>query len=332
MINETNEMPQHNGFSTVGYTVPVLDQGWVRLTDTMGSDMAVVRRARRSYGEPPFRGWDKEIGLLDTLMRHNHKSVFQAGRMVIAAQLPIETIREADRHRTLDMHGDTALDGDGPGTPLILYSVDPSMRKFVNKNEASGRYIDMTEFPVRLQEYDRIRGKGKVNKQSSEGEIAHEDKLWFMENEKAIKEGAVEFIREAQRRGIAYEVARDVMPLGHYTIIELDGDCLWWMEFFRLRLAPGAKEEIRKFAAVCYEFFKALFPKMAELFEEHTLYSTKFSRTETEILKIMTDRLIQLEQQRNPQATFDKEKYLRDYATVANLKGGIVSEFVAKLS
>jgi thymidylate synthase (FAD) len=318
----SNETPQNNGFSTIGYTVPVLDAGWVRLTDVMGSDLAVVRRARRSYGEPEFRGWDKEIGLLETLMRHNHKSVFQAGRMVIAAQLPIETIREADRHRTLDMHGDTSLDG----SPLILYSVDPTMRKFINKNEASGRYVDMKEFPVRLQEYERIRGKGKTNKQSSEGQISHEDKVWFMENEKAIKEGAVNFMHEAQQRGIAYEVARDVMPLGHYTIIELDGDCLWWMEFFRLRLAPGAKEEIRKFAAVCYEFFKALFPKMAELFEEHQLHSTKFSKTETGILKDLVYKAMVHD------GASDPEKYLKSIADAYDLKGGALSEFMAKLS
>jgi thymidylate synthase (FAD) len=320
----SNDVPQNNGYSTVGYTVPVLDAGWVRLTDVMGSDLAVVRRARRSYGEPEFRGWDKEIGLLDTLMRYNHKSVFQAGRMVIAAQLPIETIREADRHRTLDMHGDTSLDGDA-GSPLILYSVDPTMRKFINKNEASGRYVDITQFPCRLQEYERIRGKGKTNKQGSEGEISHEDKLWFMENEKRIKEDAVGFIREALDRGISYEVARDVMPLGHYTIIELDGDCLWWMEFFRLRLAPGAKEEIRKFAAVCYEFFKALFPKMAELFEEHQLYSTKFSRTETQILKELVGHALL-------SITSDRGKYLRDLGAAKGLKGGALGEFVAKLS
>ena len=59
---------------------PVLDQGWVLFVESMGSDEACVKRARLSHNAE-FRGWDKEEALLGFLMRHEHKSVFQAARI-----------------------------------------------------------------------------------------------------------------------------------------------------------------------------------------------------------------------------------------------------------
>lgn len=316
-------------YSIHGTRVPVLDAGWVELVDSMGSDRRMVERARLSY-LAEWRGWDKELPLLNFLMRHQHKSPFQAGRMVLRAQLPIETIREIDRHRTLDLHGDTALVGVD-GSPVEYTTVDPR-RKFLNKNEASGRYIDMTLLPVRKVPAERIRGKGVVNKQSSEGQISDESKQWFMERESQIKDSARRFLREAtEKHGIAYEIARGVLPVDQYTVIELDADCLWWIDFLRLRLAPGAKEEVRLFAGVVCQFFTALFPHTFALAEEHVFKAVHLSGTELDAIRKAFNDLYEDSPACNT-GMATKEELLMTAAKEAGLSGGIIREFVQKFS
>ena len=48
-----------------------IDDGFVRLVDSMGNDNAVIRAARVSYGEDS-KGTDADRKLIQYLMKHNH--------------------------------------------------------------------------------------------------------------------------------------------------------------------------------------------------------------------------------------------------------------------
>src|SRR5579871_3142077 len=55
--------------------IPVLDHGFIRVIDYMGTDSAIVQAARVSYG----RGTKKvneDAGLINYLMRHRHSTPF----------------------------------------------------------------------------------------------------------------------------------------------------------------------------------------------------------------------------------------------------------------
>ena len=54
----------------------VLNNGFVRLIDTMGNDMSVVRSARVSYGNET-KGEEADRKLINYLMKHNHGTPFE---------------------------------------------------------------------------------------------------------------------------------------------------------------------------------------------------------------------------------------------------------------
>ena len=56
--------------------IKVLDKGFVRLVDSMGSDTAVVQAARVSYGAGTKTVSDDET-LIRYMLRNHHTSVFE---------------------------------------------------------------------------------------------------------------------------------------------------------------------------------------------------------------------------------------------------------------
>lgn len=338
-LGDFREVTSHNPIeetAPVCYAVfneqhPVLDQGWVMLTDKMGSDEKCVMRARLSHNGL-FRGWDKEEGLLAFLMRHEHKSVFQAARMVVRIKVPLETVHEIDRHRTLDLHGD--LYGSDVNDREIITTVNVG-RKFVNKNEASGRYIDLTTLGVRRLPLSRIGRKGVTNKQGTEGGVPIELAEQFQREDNALKDAATAHIQkwtDKEGPNLAFEFVRGVMPLDNYTIIELDGDALWWMEFFRLRMAPGAKQEVREVATLIFQIFKALFPRIAKLFEEFVLNREVFAGSAARVLRSMLRHMYGVPSEGLGGSGPTFEQFVTSYAEREGLSGGTLAEFVAAVT
>src|SRR5579864_5349551 len=83
--------------------LPVLDHGFVRVIDYMGSDSAIVQAARVSYG----RGTKKvneDAGLINYLMRHRHTTPFEMCEIKFHVKLPIFVAREWIRHRTANVN------------------------------------------------------------------------------------------------------------------------------------------------------------------------------------------------------------------------------------
>src|SRR3972149_2797550 len=81
----------------------VLDHGFVRLVDYMGSDQAVVQAARVSYGEGT-RKISEDRGLIRYLFRHRHTSPFEMVELKFHVKLPIFVARQWIRHRTANVN------------------------------------------------------------------------------------------------------------------------------------------------------------------------------------------------------------------------------------
>src|SRR3984957_198990 len=72
----------------LGKALKVLDHGFVRVVDYMGSDSSIVQAARVSYGKGTRQAHD-DIGLIRNLLRHSHSTPFEMCEIKLHVKLPI---------------------------------------------------------------------------------------------------------------------------------------------------------------------------------------------------------------------------------------------------
>jgi thymidylate synthase (FAD) len=239
-----------------GTVLKVLDHGYVKLVDSMGDDLFPLESARMSTGNPTGVDEKKDDGLRDYLWRHQHTSPFEFNILALEVQAPIFIVREWMRHRTFSY------------------------------NEYSQRYAEALDVYY-VPEFDRLEGQSKTNAQGSNGLLPATDRveiLAMMKQEQGNQRDTYEHYIGA---GLARELARINMPVSNYSKFRVVGNMKNWMHFVKLRIDKGAQYEIRVFAEAILEIMRSLWPKMTDVFEEHTLEAKSFSRTELEILKAM---------------------------------------------
>ncbi|MCC7435044.1 MAG: FAD-dependent thymidylate synthase [Methanoregulaceae archaeon] len=234
--------------------IQVLDKGFVRLVDYMGSDQRIVQSARVSYGEGT-KSFRQDRGLINYLMRHEHTSPFEQVILTFHAKMPIFVARQWVRHRTARL------------------------------NEISGRYSIMKD-EFYLPDPEQMRGQSDDNKQARNDEIVPEAQAMIAEMAEdqaqvyAHYEGMIE-------RGLAREIARNNLPLSLYTEWYWQCDLHNLFHFLALRLDSHAQYEIRVYAEAMAKCAKAVAPLAYEAFEEHRLHAVKFSRSEAQALGAM---------------------------------------------
>ncbi len=232
----------------------VLDHGFVRLIDYMGSDAAIVQAARVSYGDGT-RKVSEDRGLIRYLMRHRHTSPFEMVEFKFHVKLPIFVARQWIRHRT------------------------------ANVNELSGRYSVMKE-EFYIPDEDNIRPQSSDNKQGRASEMAPEDLCRrFVEYLNKSQKDAYSNYQKFVGDDLAREIARINLPLSLYTEWYWKIDLHNLFHFLRLRLDPHAQLEIRLYAEIMADMVKTVCPVACEAFEDFILNSVTFSGPELEILK-----------------------------------------------
>ncbi len=87
----------------LGHPFPVLDAGFVRVVDYMGSDDAIVQAARVSYGAGT-KSVRQNTGLIRYLMRNRHTSPFEMAEIKLHVRVPMDTWRQWIRHRTASVN------------------------------------------------------------------------------------------------------------------------------------------------------------------------------------------------------------------------------------
>jgi len=231
----------------------VLDHGFVRLVDYMGSDSAIVQAARVSYGEGTKKV-SEDRGLIRYLMRHRHTSPFEMVEFKFHVKLPIFVARQWIRHR------------------------------MANVNEYSGRYSVMKE-EFYIPEVKDIRFQSTVNKQGrAEEEVPDELKQRFIDFLKKTHATSYEEYQRLIDEGLARELARIGLPLSLYTEWYWKIDLHNLFNFLRLRLDPQAQLEIREYAHVIADMVKVVCPMAYEAFEDYILNAITFSAPELKVL------------------------------------------------
>jgi thymidylate synthase (FAD) len=237
----------------LGKEFKVLDHGFVRLIDYMGSDAAIVQGARVSYGKGTKKVTeDRE--LIRYLMRHRHTSPFEMVEFKFHVKLPIFVARQWIRHRT------------------------------ANVNEYSGRYSVMRE-EFYLPESAEIRFQSTVNKQGrSEDEVPPHVKNDYLEHLAKSQKEVYEKYRQFIDAGLARELARINLPLSLYTEWYWKIDLHNLFHFLRLRTDVHAQKEIRLYAIVMADMVKVICPLAYEAFVDYALQSVTFSAPEIRVL------------------------------------------------
>lgn len=210
---------------------PVLDKGFVRLVDVMGSDLSVVNSARISFAKESKEFTNKDEKLLKYLWKHKHTSPFRHATLQFHIKAPLFVIRQWQKHQV--------------GCAW---------------NEVSGRYV---EFDAEFYTPEKWRMQSQDNKQGSYGAIADQKEAHDYYEQALMV--CVDEYNNLLNAGVCKEQARFVLPLSLYT------ECYWTaslqavMHFLSLREDSHSQLEIQEYAKAVRHLSLEHFPTSLSL-------------------------------------------------------------------
>ena len=241
----------------LGKPFQVLDDGFVRVVDYMGSDESIVQAARVSYGKGTKKVHE-DRGLIRYLMRHLHTTPFEMCEIKFHVRVPMDCWRQWIRHRT------------------------------ANVNEYSTRYSVAIDSAQTTPE-DEWRFQAIGNRQGSAGFVDPESGKELTQKEQDLLKLTREVYDERLAKGIAREQARKDLPLSTYTEAYWKIDLHNLLHFLYLRMDSHAQYEIRKYAEVIgNEIVAKWCPLTWEAFLDYRVNSSHMTRLEMEVLLAVT--------------------------------------------
>ncbi|PFP30232.1 thymidylate synthase (FAD) [Bacillus sp. AFS073361] len=222
--------------------ISVLDKGYVRLTNVMGSDLSVVNSARVSYDKESTELSEKDARLIRFLAREGHTSPFRHATVQFEMYAPLMVARQ---HWKYVVGSDHTMDA---------------------WNESSRRYI--TEEPAfYIPQSNEWRQAPENSKQGSGdivggylGKVATEALTEYIERGERLYSEAIE-------SGICAEQARLFLPAyGMYVRYYWTASLQSVAHFLQQRLAHDSQVEIQEYAKAVKALAEPHFPvSIAEL-------------------------------------------------------------------
>ena len=217
--------------------IEVLDHGYVRLVDSMGSDLSVVRAARVSYDAEWRAGQDQgsDHKLIKYLWNNKHTTPFEAVEFQFEVKAPIFVFRQWHRHRTWSY------------------------------NELSARYKELPKefyFP----KLEDIGIQSKNNKQARDTTVVWEEDPFNTREDQlnAMKESCdsqYQLYEWLLNNDWPRELARSVLPLNIYSHMFAKVDLKNLLHFLVLRCDPHAQYEIRVYADAIAKLIEPIVPE-----------------------------------------------------------------------
>jgi thymidylate synthase (FAD) len=221
--------------------VDVLNGGYVRLVDSMGSDLSVVRSARVSYDADwrplvPEEIISKDEKLIKYLLTNKHTSPFEAVTFTFEIKAPIFVFRQWHRHRTWSY------------------------------NEVSARYTEL-DMGYYLPEIKDIAGQSTSNKQMRTNEIHPDADLIRSTMNFSLRASYRAYLR-LLKMGTARELARIVLPVAMYSKMFATVDLHNLFHFLSLRNHSHSQYEIRVYAEAIEKLINHVVPVSMREFKE----------------------------------------------------------------
>lgn len=202
----------------------------VELIRVSGSDLDIVNAARVSYGKVSTELSERDRGLINFLVAHDHTSPLEHNQLSFRVKAPLYVIRQWMRHR------------------------------MASYNEISYRYV---KAPLEFYIPAHWRFQDKNNRQSSYGQFG-DDKL--MQAYLTSIETSVKAYEQLLEAGVCREQARGLLPVCTYSEFIYTCNLHSFMHFLRLRIKPDAQYEIRVYAQAMLKLAQPHFPAAFEAF------------------------------------------------------------------
>ena len=222
--------------------------GAVEYVSHMGTDLSVVNAARVSFGAEKDQVDEKDIKLINYLMKHNHSSPFEHCMLTFKFTVPLFIRSQHHRHRTWAY------------------------------NEISRRY---TSVDIQFYEPKQFRTQHKSNRQASTEQLldplleSNRDGSPVLSTASSqVRSHHMESLRlfnEMLEAGVCREQARGVLPQNLYTQYFGTASLHNLLKFVSLRVHEGAQWEIQQVAKACLEIAKQHFPHSVESYIKHKM-------------------------------------------------------------
>lgn len=215
----------------------VLDHGYVRLVDVMGSDLTVVNAARVSYNKESFSLTEKDKRLIRFLAEHGHTSPFRHATMQWEIYAPLMVARQWWKYIVGSMHQD----------PMTAW------------NESSRRYV--TELPTfYIPTSMEWRSAPENSKQGSGKPLPEHIGSYLTKQLLKLQDDALFLYQYALELGVCAEQARLFLPAyGLYVRWYWTCSLQACVHFLQQRLADDAQWEIQQYAKAVYHLAKSYF-------------------------------------------------------------------------
>jgi thymidylate synthase (FAD) len=226
--------------------VNVLDEGYVRLVDTLGDDLSVVNAARVSYDKESTEFTEKDGKLINFLLREKHTSPFRHAALTFEVYAPLFVARQWWKYAVASTHVDEQN----------------------GWNESSRRYITEEEkFYIPLPH--EWRSKPANSKQGSGDPVDEQIGAKHFHRLAEMVVAGTEAYHDALNDGIAPEIARMFLPAyGMYVRWRWTVSLQGVLTFLDQRLEHDAQYEIQKYAEAVLSLTKECFPEtIAALYE-----------------------------------------------------------------
>jgi thymidylate synthase (FAD) len=216
--------------------INVLDSGYVRLVDSMGSDLSVARAARVSYDAAWRAGEDEgsDHRLINYLWKNKHTTPFEAVTFTFEVKAPIFVFRQWHRHRTWSF------------------------------NELSARYRPLPQ-EYYVPKIDDVGVQATYNKQGRQTTL-DEDEEYTAERSAQIDrykhwcDTSFQIYEDFLKADWPKELARMVLPVSTYSHMFATVDLLNLLKFLTLRCDAHAQYEIQVYADAMRELVRPIVP------------------------------------------------------------------------
>lgn len=246
--------------------IEVLDHGYVDFVETWGHgqyahsreypgghmvterdmEAGIIEAARQST-QGSFRGWDQDLKLLRHLFRNRpqHATPFEFAGLVVEVQAPIFVFREWHRHRTQSFNEMSARYAPLPDlyyTPDARGIAERMALAASSKNKQAQATVGATDLTLIAELFvEQLKGSYAYSEAEYQQYLA-----W----------------------GIPKELARLVMPVGHYSRMRACVNLRNWLAFISLRDEEGVQWETREYAKAAGQIIADIFPHTWALYEE----------------------------------------------------------------
>lgn len=223
--------------------VKVLDEGYVRLVDTLGSDLSIVNAARVSYDKESNEFEQRDAKLIEFLIREGHTSPLRHTAITFEIYAPLFVARQWWKYAV----GSTHIDDQN------------------GWNESSRRYITENE-QFYVPSASSWRSKPENSKQGSGEPIHFSSGAYYTNKLNGLIAESTKLYHDAMKDNIAPEIARLFLPAyGMYVRWRWTVSLHGVLSFLDQRLPQDAQYEIREYAQAVKQLTKDTFPYTYEV-------------------------------------------------------------------